>query len=40
MLILLQPGIEPLGQFDIEDDDTDLVVGGELAIFRARWLRR
>lgn len=33
MLILLQPGIEPLGQFDLEDDDTDLVVGGEVGIF-------
>ena len=35
MLILLQPGIEPLGQFDIEDDDTDLVTGGEVAVFEA-----
>lgn len=35
MLILLQPGIEPLGQFDIEDGDTDLVKGGEVAVFRA-----
>lgn len=35
MLILLQPGIEPLGQFDLEDDDTDLVVGGEVARFQA-----
>lgn len=34
MLILLQPGIEPLGQFDLEDDDTDLVVGGEVAFFK------
>lgn len=34
MLILLQPGIEPLGQFDIEDGDTDLVKGGEVAVFR------
>lgn len=33
MLILLQPGIEPLGQFDIEDDDIALVDGGEVAIF-------
>ena len=33
MLILLQPGIEPLGQFDLEDDDTTLVVGGEVGIF-------
>lgn len=35
MLIILQPGIEPLGQFDLEDDDTDLVVGGEVAVFEA-----
>lgn len=35
MLIPLQPGIEPLGQFDIEDDDVALVVGGEVAVFRA-----
>jgi hypothetical protein len=35
MLILLQPGIEPLGQFDLEDDDTDLVRGGEVAVFEA-----
>jgi hypothetical protein len=34
MLVLLQPGIEPLGQFDIEDTDTDLVVGGEVAVFQ------
>lgn len=34
MLILLQPGIEPLGQFDIEDGDIDLVKGGEVAVFR------
>lgn len=33
MLILLQPGIEPLGQFDLKDEDTDLVVGGEVGIF-------
>jgi hypothetical protein len=33
MLILLQPGIEPLGQFDLEDDDTTLVVGGEVGVF-------
>lgn len=32
-LKLLQPGIEPLGQFDLEDDDTALVVGGEVGIF-------
>ncbi len=35
MLILLQPGIEPLGQFDIEDDDVSLVKGGEVGIFTA-----
>lgn len=34
MLILLQPGIEPLGQFDLEDDDATLVKGGEVAVFR------
>jgi len=33
MLIPLQPGIEPLGQFDIEDDDVSLVRGGEVAVF-------
>lgn len=35
MLILLQPGIEPLGQFDIEDSDVSLVKGGEVAVFQA-----
>lgn len=35
MLILLQPGIEPLGQFDLEDGDVTLVRGGEVAVFRA-----
>lgn len=35
MLILLQPGIEPLGQFDLEDDDASLVRGGEVAVFEA-----
>jgi hypothetical protein len=35
MLIILQPGIQPLGQFDLEDDDVDLVVGGEVAAFEA-----
>ncbi len=34
MLILLQPGMEPLGQFDLEDDDASLVRGGEVAVFR------
>lgn len=33
MLILLQPGIQPLGQFDLEDDDVAGVVGGEVAVF-------
>lgn len=32
-LKLLQPGIEPLGQFDIEDDDIALVTGGEVGVF-------
>jgi len=35
MLILLQPGIEPLGQFDLEDSDVALVRGGEVGTFRA-----
>lgn len=35
MLKLLQPGIEPLGQFDLEDDDAALVRGGEVGVFRA-----
>jgi hypothetical protein len=35
MLVLLQPGIEPLGQFDIEDDDMTAVAGGEVGRFRA-----
>lgn len=35
MLILLQPGIEPLGQFDLEDDDVKLAKGGEVAVFKA-----
>ena len=34
-LKLLQPGIEPLGQFDIEDDDVANVVGGEVGVFQA-----
>lgn len=33
MLKLLQPGIEPLGQFDLEDDDLTVVRGGEVALF-------
>lgn len=33
MLILLQPGVAPLGQFDLEDSDASLVVGGEVGIF-------
>ncbi len=35
MLVILQPGIEPLGQFDLEDGDAALVRGGEVAVFRA-----
>jgi len=35
MLILLQPGIEPLGQFDVLDTDVALVAGGETASFQA-----
>jgi hypothetical protein len=34
-LKLLQPGIEPLGQFDLEDDDASLAVGGEVGVFEA-----
>lgn len=34
-LKLLQPGIEPLGQFDLEDDDASLAVGGEVGAFQA-----
>jgi hypothetical protein len=33
MLILLQPGIQPLGQFDLHDGYTSDVVGGEVAAF-------
>jgi len=35
MLKPLQPGIEPLGQFDIEDDDISLIVGGEVAVLES-----
>ena len=35
MLILLQPGIQPLGQFDVEDDQITLVKGGEVASFES-----
>lgn len=35
MLILLQPGIEPVGQWDVEDDDVALIVGGEVGILTA-----
>ncbi len=35
MLKPLQPGIEPLGQFDIEDDNVSLIVGGEVAVLQA-----
>jgi hypothetical protein len=34
MLRPLQPGIEPLGQFDLEDDDRALVRGGEVGVFQ------
>lgn len=30
-LILLNPGLRPLGQFDFKDDDSDNVTGGEVA---------
>ena len=33
MLILLQPGIQPLGQFDMKDSNIDSVKGGEVAAF-------
>jgi hypothetical protein len=33
MLILLQPGIQPLGQFDIFDSNIDGIAGGEVAAF-------
>jgi len=35
MLKPLQPGIEPLGQFDLEDDNRALVKGGEVATLQA-----
>lgn len=35
MLKPLQPGIEPLGQFDIEDDDRAVVRGGEVGVIQA-----
>jgi hypothetical protein len=31
----LQSGIEPIGQWDLEDDDVSLVRGGEVAVLRA-----
>lgn len=34
MLILLQPGIQPLGQLDMADEDINLVTGGEVAYVR------
>ena len=34
-LILLQPGIQPLGQFDLDDADVASVVGGEMGILTA-----
>jgi len=30
-LILLNPGLRPLGQFDFKDDDSENVTGGEIA---------
>jgi hypothetical protein len=33
MLKLLQPGIEPLGQFDVDDEAMAFVVGGEVGVF-------
>lgn len=35
MLKPLQPGIEPLGQFDMEDANISLIVGGEVAVLQA-----
>ncbi len=35
MLKPLHPGLQPLGIFDIEDDDTDVMKGGEVGIFEA-----
>lgn len=35
MLVRLQPGHLPLGQFDLEDDDVARMVGGEVGFFRA-----
>lgn len=35
MLKPLQPGIEPLGQFDFDDSDVALCTGGEVGIFQA-----
>ena len=35
MLLPLHPGIEPIGLFDLEDDDHSLVRGGEVAYIRA-----
>jgi hypothetical protein len=34
-LKLLQPGLRPMGQFDLEDDDQNSVLGGEFGIFEA-----
>ncbi len=35
MLKLLQPGIEPLGQFDVDDEAVAFTVGGEVGVFGA-----
>lgn len=34
MLKILQPGTEPLGQFDLEDASLPLMVGGEVGVFK------
>ena len=34
-LILLQPGIQPLGQFDLDDDDATACVGGQVGVLAA-----
>jgi len=34
-LKLLQPGLRPIGQFDLEDDHNDALLGGELGILEA-----
>ena len=34
-LKLLQPGLRPMGQFDLEDDDQNSVLGGEFGVLEA-----